>query len=237
MESPTKVKGVVDVVFLIDITGSMQHCIDALKENIAAFIDSLTGKTPNNESPVKHWRAKAVGFRDYTCDKVPLEDNPFVEDAAALKAQLATLHASGGGDEPESLLDAIYMMARQSQMAMGAQELSPSKWRYRSDAARVIVAFTDAPYHPTMTVAPPGTVDDVIAAIHENRILLSLFAPELECHDQLAAADKSEYLSIPLEGRSPQDALVEFTKEQANFRKTLEMLGKSVSQSAGVPLD
>ena len=236
MQASSKVKGVVDIVFLIDITGSMQHCIDALKENISIFVDSLTGKDPNNECPVKHWRAKAVGFRDYTCDNVPLEDHPFVEDATALKAQLASLKATGGGDEPESLLDAIYVVSKQPQMTKGTQALEPDKWRYRSDAARVVVAFTDAPYHPTMTVVS-GTVDDVINAIHENRILLSLYAPEHECHDRIAAADRSEYFAIATAGRNPQEALMEFTKDQANFRKTLEMLAKSVSQSAGVPLD
>jgi hypothetical protein len=236
MQASSKVKGVVDIVFLLDITGSMQHCIDSLKANISTFVDSLTGKDPNNDCPVKHWRAKVVGFRDYTCDKVPLEDNPFVEDASALRRQLTTLTASGGGDEPESLLDAIYVVCKQPQMTKGDVELDPAKWRYRSDAARVLVAFTDATYHPKMTVVS-GTVDDVINAIHENRILLNLYAPEFACHDRLAAADRSEYYAIPTNGRSPQEALMTFTADQANFRKTLEMLAKSVSQSAGVPLD
>ena len=240
MQASSKVKGIVDIVFLIDITGSMQHCIEALKANIAIFVDFLTGKDPNNECPVKHWRAKAVGFRDYTCDKVPLEDHPFVENAEALKEQLACLTAAGGGDEPESLLDAIYVLSNQPQMAKGAQELDPGKWRYRNDAARVVVAFTDASYHPSMSVSPPGTVDDVIAAMHANRIILSLFAPEMDCHDAIAAADKSEYNAIPWnreDQNGAQKALMEFTRDQANFRKTLEMLAKSVSQSAGVPLD
>lgn len=236
MQPSSKVKGVVDIVFLIDITGSMQHCIDALKENIGTFIDSLTSKNPNSESIVKHWRAKAVGFRDYTCDKVPLEDNPFVEDAAALKGQLASLKATGGDDEPESLLDALYVVSTQPQMDKGVQAFDPRRWRERSDAARCVIAFTDASYHPSMTVCP-GTVDDVINAMHANRILLSLFAPEMDCHDLIGAADKSDYIPIPLDGRSPQEALAEFTCDQNNFRKTLEMLGKTVSQAAGVPLD
>jgi hypothetical protein len=168
---------------------------------------------------------------------VPLEDNPFVDSPQTLRAQLSGLKASGGGDEPESLLDAIYIMATQGQMPRGAQELDPRKWRYRSDAARVVVAFTDAHYHETMTVAAPGTVDDVIAAIHANRILLSLFAPEHEAHDRLAAADRSEYHAISCSGSNPQQALAEFTRNQENFRKTLEMLAKSVSQSAAEPLD
>ena len=61
-EQLTKTKGVVDIVFLLDVTGSMQPCIDALKNNIATFIDALTTKAPNNDNPVKHWRAKAVGY-------------------------------------------------------------------------------------------------------------------------------------------------------------------------------
>ena len=64
-----------------------------------------------------------------------------------------------------------------------------------------------------------------------------IFSELLSAYDQLAAADRSEYHAIPVNGRSAQDALIEFTKDQANFRKTLEMLAKSVSQSAGVPLE
>jgi hypothetical protein len=36
-EQTSKVKGIVDIVFLLDATGSMQPCIDAVKNNIAAF--------------------------------------------------------------------------------------------------------------------------------------------------------------------------------------------------------
>src|SRR5665213_1726116 len=103
-----KVKGVVDIVFLLDITGSMGHCIEAMKNNISAFVDYLTTKNANNQSPVKHWRAKIVGYRDFEEDAIPFFDNPFVEDAAQLKTQLGKLEADGGGDIPESLLDALY---------------------------------------------------------------------------------------------------------------------------------
>jgi hypothetical protein len=173
-----KVKGVVDIVFLVDITGSMQHCIDALKKNISSFIDTLTTKSPNNESPVKHWRGKVVGFRDFKVDKQAFIDNPFVEEAVALRQQLSLLQAEGGGDEPESLLEALYRLATMGQTEKSAQSFDPHKWRYRTQAARVLVAFTDASYHETMTEPSGGTADEVINAIHANRIILSLFAPE-----------------------------------------------------------
>jgi hypothetical protein len=226
-----KVKGVVDIVFLVDVTGSMQHCIDALKNNILAFIETLSVRSPNNESPVKHWRGKVVGFRDFKVDKQCFIDNPFVEDAGFLKQQLSLLQAEGGGDEPESLLEALYRLATMGQTEKTAQSSDPCKWRYRSQAARVVVAFTDASYHEAMTEPPGGTVDEVINAIHANRIILSLFAPEMTCHDKLGEADKSEYHAIPFTSSSPQQALAEFTTDQKNFKKTMEMLAKSISGS------
>jgi hypothetical protein len=238
VQTGQKVKGVVDIVFLLDVTGSMQPCIDALKNNISSFVDTLITKSPNNESPVKHWRAKVVGFRDFNVDREPIIEQPFVEDAGALKQQLSNVHAEGGGDEPESLLDALYQVATMGQTEALTQSFDPFKWRYRSQAARVVVAFTDASYHKIMTKPSGGTVTDVINAIHTNRIILSLFAPAMECHDKLAEADKSEYNAIPWEASNPatgpQEALARFTADQSNFRKTLEMLAKSVSASAQV---
>jgi hypothetical protein len=99
----------------------------------------------------------------------------------------------------------------------------------------VVVAFTDASYHPTMEHPKGGTVSDVINALHSNRIILNLFAPEMTCHDELSKADKSDYLPIPTGGKDPAAALQEFTGDQNNFRKTLEALAKSVSKSAETP--
>lgn len=177
-----------------------------------------------------------MGFRDYKVDKVPFIDAPFVEDADLLRNQLNALEAEGGGDEPESLLDGLYKVVTMPATDKSAQTFDPFKWRYRSHAARVVVAFTDASYHPVMTEPTGGTVDEVINAIHANRIILSLFAPEMDCHDLLGAADKSEYEAIPFDASSPtgaQEALIRYTSDQTNFRKTMEMLAKSVSASAG----
>jgi hypothetical protein len=124
-----KTKGVADIVFLVDVSGSMQPCLDALVRNIEVFVDSLSRGDANNAAPVKDWRGKVVGYRDF--DSAPseglpwIEDHPFVRDAVALKAQLATLRAQGGGDEPESLLDALYTVATMEASPKGAQGRSP----------------------------------------------------------------------------------------------------------------
>lgn len=156
-----KVKGVVDIVFLLDATGSMASCIDALKDNIHAFVSGLTAPDPNGTTVVQDWRAKVVGYRDYEVDgRHALVDQPFVNSVQAIRGQLDALEADGGGDEPESLLEALYAVATMPATERGAEPL-PDHWRYRSSAMRVVVVFTDASYKKKM-VAPPGaTFDDL----------------------------------------------------------------------------
>ena len=115
-----------------------QHgpCIDALRKNIEAFIDSLSQGGPNNAAPVRDWRGKVVGFRDIEAaqgEGLPwIMDNSFVTDANALKAQLAALDAAGGGDEPEVAARRLYKVASMEATPKGAQSVDPGKWRYRA---------------------------------------------------------------------------------------------------------
>jgi len=233
-QQQNKTRGVADIVFLIDISGSMSPVIDALKQNIGTFVDSLSKGEGNNVSPVRDWRAKVVGYRDFEVDPEPLVDHPFVSDVEALRGQLASLRAEGGGDEPETLLDALYRIANMGQTEKGAQSHDPTKWRYRSDAARVVVVFTDASYKPTLFIpeAKGGGLTDVINAIINNRIILSLFAPDMPGYDELSMVDKSEWEVISYPGLNPQQALERYTSDPENFRNTLRQLAASVSKSA-----
>ena len=237
-QARTKTKGVADIVFVVDISGSMAPCIDALRGNIEAFVDSLSRGDANNAAPVRDWRAKVVGYRDIEAaqdEGLPwIVDNPFVRDAPALKAQLGTLQANGGGDEPESLLDALFTVASMEAMPKGAQTIEPGKWRYRSDAARVVIVFTDASFKETMSIpqARGGSLQDVANVVMANRIILSVFAPQFEGYDRLSQIDKSEWEVVEFEGLNPQQALQKFTSDPANFRTTLKQLAASVSRSA-----
>jgi von Willebrand factor type A domain len=237
-QARARTRGVADIVFLIDVSGSMRPCIDALRSNIETFIDSLSQGDPNNAAPVRDWRGKVVGYRDIGAadsEGLPwIVDNPFVRDAGALKAQLAGLQAAGGGDEPESLLDALFMIASMEAIPRGSQSEDSGKWRYRSDAARVVIVFTDASFKETMSVpaAKGGSLQDVANIIMANRIILSLFAPNFEGYDRLSQIDKSEWEVVEYEGLSPQEALQKFTSDPVNFRTTLKQLAASVSRSA-----
>ena len=233
-----KTKGVADIVFMVDSSGSMAPCIDALRTNIEAFIDSLSKGEANNAPPIRDWRGKVVGYRDVEAaqsEGIPwIVDAPFVRDTNELKAQLAALKAEGGGDEPESLLDALFKAASMEASPKGSQTEDPNKWRYRSDAARVIIVFTDASFKETMSIqeAKGGSLQDVANVIMANRIILSLFAPNFEGYDRLSQIDKSEWEVVEYEGLSPQEALKKFTSDPVSFRTTLKQLAASVSRSA-----
>ena len=233
-----KTKGVADLVFLIDVSGSMAPCIDALRRNIEVFIDSLSRGDANNAAPVKDWRGKVVGYRDIESaehEGLPwIVDNEFVRDAGALKGQLTALQAAGGGDEPESLLDALYQVASMEAVPKGSQQEDATKWRYRSDAARVVIVFTDASFKETMNLpqAKGGSLQDVANIVMANRVILSLFAPNFEGYDRLSQIDKSEWEVVEYEGLNPQEALQKFTSDPVNFRNTLKQLAASVSRSA-----
>ena len=113
-----------DLVFLIDATGSMSEDIDAVKTKLAEIIKPLEGK--NTRLSIGYFRDKNVDPDWYgrnAGDFVAPEDD-------ALTDLLDDTGASGGGDFPESLYDAV------------DNTLTEMDWQ---SALRVIVAITDAP--------------------------------------------------------------------------------------------
>lgn len=236
-ESLDKKKGIPDIVFLLDASGSMKECIQAVTQNIATFVDTLATPDANGGIQIKDWRIRVLGYRDRDADGAQwLVDNPFSTDIAQVKAQLAALEAKGGGDEPESLYDALYALTQWPSAEKGAQAL-PTGWRHRHDAARVVVVFTDASAKPGFKAADgsTGSVNDLIQACLANKLKVILYAPEAPCYTDLSMMSGLEWEMVGALGDKPVEALRAYTSDSANFRKVMEALAKSVSQSAAVP--
>ena len=241
-ETPNKTyknQGVVDFIFLIDVTGSMGPCINALRENINRFIDLMTDATGNG-SPITDWRGRAVGYRDYEYDKDTsygwLVDNPFTRDIAALRRQLADLTPKGGGPGeegiPESLLDAMMTVATSGVIDLQAGECdeSTTKWRPLGSCARVVIVFTDATYHPTMSI--PGYegagVKDLYNVFLQERIKPYFFVPN---DPSFIPLGRFKGANISQCGGG-QDGLLAITQNEAEFQKLLAMLAKGVTETA-----
>lgn len=237
-ESLDKKKGVPDIVFLLDASGSMAECIQAVTQNISTFVDTLSASDANGGVLIKDWRIRVLAYRDKDADGSQwFIDNPFTGDIATVKSQLATLEAKGGGDEPESLLDAMYALTQWSSADKGAAPES-SGWRHRHDAARVVVIFTDASCKPSFKTATgtDGSVDDLIQAYHANKLKVVLYAPEAPLYADLAAMNGLEWEPVGVLGDNPVQALKDYTSNTDNFRKVMEALAKTVSASAAVPV-
>lgn len=230
-------QAVVDIVFLMDATGSMANCVQKLKENVMRFFKSLTEKSGNAIPPVKDWRAKVVGFRDYEYDGATdwLVDNPFTRDIGELQRQLDVLEATGGGDAPESLLDAIYTVASTPKSEKGDED--SRKWRNHRDASRAVIAFTDAPFKPVM-VAPgcnKGTIKDLGDRCVEDRILLTVVAPscELPGYEDYGCIDELRYASyVPIQADSSKDdSWADRFLCDGNFQTAIQRMARLLSRT------
>ena len=209
---------VVDIVFLIDATGDMRNCIEAVKNNIQTLFRDLIN---DPESPVGDWRAKVVGYRDYEMDGMDwLVDNPFVRHYEDLERQFAALKAQGGGDLPEDLLDALYLLATMESTERQDKE-DPNKWRNIHDAARIVYIFTEAPFHDKLHI--PGVEGKDIEIVQEkcmsNRLILSIFAPEEDEFYDLAVIRYASFTPI-----SNDDSLESITKDKHSFFEPLRLL-------------
>ena len=195
MSNAPKVKGV-DVVILLDVTDTMQDCIDAVKANISSFISDLCKTGVNGTALVKDWRMKVCGYRDQTADGDSwFIDNPFVRDVASVERQLdsPSMTARGGGEESGSLLDALFRLSQSETVELQDGEDS-GQWRPLGDARRVIIFFTDATFKSPMTLpeGSGGTVIDVITLLQNKKIKVCGFVPEWQGYDDLFGMDGAE---------------------------------------------
>src|ERR1700722_1209041 len=119
----------VDIVFVLDVTESMQPYIDAVKQNVISFAQDL-------QSNSRDYRLGLVTFEDYVVSAYPDCNcpyrNAFTSDVKQFTDWVGTLHAGGGGDIPEDQLDALAYAA---------------KFPFRPEAEGIIIIVTDAPPH------------------------------------------------------------------------------------------
>jgi len=215
-----KKKGIVDVVFLIDTTGSMGPVIASIADNISTFVQNIDSNT------VKDYRIKVASFGDLDVDRPEISmilnrnwtNNP-QEVVNQLQECINIVQEGGGGDEPESSLDALYNVI--------AQGIFDAPWNERT---RVVVMFTDAPPKAIkketlgIELTPDEAVEKLAGDIKENHIHLFLYAPEHPHYETLKrmAGDYVNY--EPIKG----DAVAGL--RNLDFNKVMETLGKSVSQ-------
>jgi Mg-chelatase subunit ChlD len=134
-----------DLVFLIDATGSMADEIDKLKATLRTITAEVAGLPSRPDICLG-----LVAYRDRG-DAFLLRSHDFTNDVGGfLQHALYPLQAAGGGDYPEAMNEALHETVHQL------------SWR-GSGATRMVILLADAPPH--LDYGAPHYDDDMLAAL------------------------------------------------------------------------
>ena len=160
-----------DLVFMIDATGSMGDEIDKLKRSMramAAQIAQLPGQ-PDICYGLVAYRDRGDAFITRTHD--------FSNDLGAFQNLLAKVQAQGGGDTPEALNEALHEVVH--------------GLAWRTDAARLVVMVADAPPH--LDYGGPQYDTDMQAALAKGIKLFAVGASGLDPVGQYVFRQLAQY--------------------------------------------
>jgi hypothetical protein len=143
-----KLSDQVDLMFVVDTTGSMQDEIDYLREELKDVIDRV-----QSESGQQLAMAISTNFYRDRYDDYVVKPYPFTRDVDQAVRQIAKEKASGGGDYPEAVEEAL------------DDALHGHEWS-KEARARLLFLVLDA---------PPHHEPDIVDRLHE----LTLEAAEL----------------------------------------------------------
>jgi Mg-chelatase subunit ChlD len=135
--------GQLDIVFVVDNTGSMGPYIHNVKTKILEII-----RTIKKEELCHRLRVGLVSYRDHPPEETTYVTQKFelTSDTSLIEQNIMKMEASGGGDGPEAVSTALQVM---------------NKMEFLNDAAKVAVLIGDAPPHGVESGDrwPQGTPD------------------------------------------------------------------------------
>ncbi|MEP6792341.1 MAG: VWA domain-containing protein [Ramlibacter sp.] len=161
-----------DLVFLIDATGSMADEIDKLKatlRTIAADVARLPSQ-PDLCFGLVAYRDKGDAFL--------VRSHDLTNDLAAFQGVLNNLHAAGGGDYPEAMNEALH------------ETVHNLSWR-GDGATRLVVLLADAPPH--LDYGGPYYDDDMVAALGKGIKVFSVGASGLDKQGEFIQRQIAQY--------------------------------------------
>ena len=175
----------VDIVMCIDATGSMAPIIAEVKKNALSFHEKFINAMNAEGKTVQKLRIKVITFRDFKVDTQPMVESRFFDLGAGEEADFArfveAIEAIGGGDLPESSLEALALAIKSDWVKTGAVR------------RHVIMMYTDASAAPLGEGAgSPGYPADMPSSLAELGDLwesqemearakrLLIFAPDAE---------------------------------------------------------
>lgn len=149
----------VDLVFVVDATGSMRDDIDAVTADMHAILDLLTSTNPDRQVGI-------VVYRDVGDDFVSKTVLTLSADEQEIVDAIGSIEVDGGGDTREHVYAGIHTA------------LTEQPWR--AGTSQHIVLMGDAPPHDDYT-DDPRTYDSVVARAQTPPLSVSIHTVGIQC--------------------------------------------------------
>jgi Mg-chelatase subunit ChlD len=171
----------IDVVFVLDTTGSMSGLIDAAKEKIWSI-----ARTMSSAQPVPEIRIGLVAYRDRG-DQYVTQVHDLTTDIDSVYATLIDFEAGGGGDGPESVNKALF------------DAVHNVSWSQDQDVYQVVFLVGDAPPH--MDYADEVQYPEILKTATERGIVVNTIRCGADASTGrewklIAAATQGNYFSV-----------------------------------------
>lgn len=179
-------KSVVEVVFVLDTTGSMASLIDGAKKKIWSIANTIVDINPSAEI-----RMALIAYRDRGDDYTVKTVHHLNTDVQALYSALTALTADGGGDTPESVNEAL------------DKAINRLQWSDDPAAKRVLFLVGDAPPHMDYIDEKqyPAIVKEAVdKTILVNAVQAGQMQSTKKVWKAIAELGKGRYLPIPQSG-------------------------------------
>lgn len=168
----TPARAQLDLVFLIDATGSMADEIAKLKATLRTIADEVA-RLPSRPDTC----FGLVAYRDVTDDFV-VRRHDFTGNLDAFQGVLNGLQAAGGGDYPEAMNEAL------------AETVHQLSWR-GTGTTRLVVLLADAPPH--LDYGGPQYDDSMVAALGKGIKVFSVGASGLDKQGEYIQRQIAQY--------------------------------------------
>lgn len=219
--------GVADIVFCIDASSSMKPCIDAVRENIQVFVRTITSGNYSGWDLrfdfVAHSCGEAGG--PHAIRSMSHAGTTLVE--AIYKNRGAGLFTKDLAEFERSLGD---VEVQGDEMSLfGLDFALDFPWRPADTCRRVVVFLTDEPLETGVNVdLQKSQLRNIIAKVHQNRVMLFLVAPNSDGYEVLASADKCIYEAVDESNSGLRNV---------KFGPLLQSIGKSITSAGALNQD
>lgn len=150
--------GPVDVVFVVDTTGSMEDDIDAVKRDMRTILAHLRERNPD-------YRVGVVAYRDIYDEYLTRTLLALSNDDARIDAAIAALDVRGGDDWREHVYAGIHTALRQP---------------WRRGVSQHIILMGDAPPHDDYE-NDPRTLESVTARAQTDPLRVRIHTIGIRC--------------------------------------------------------